>query len=92
MLIQIELRDKDQKGNRLPNKVVMTYCRVIKQAGDGVRLDNIAIPVQKFYHAMTVALLSKDPEHPEVDKIDKGSIMIINNNLERFLSGTNVDD
>lgn len=86
MLIQIELRDTDHKGRRLGNKVNMTYCRVIRQAGDGLRLENIAVPVQRFYHAMTVSLLSKDPENPEVDKVDKGSIRFIRDNLSRFLA------
>ena len=86
MLIQIELRDTDHKGRRLCNKVNMTHCRVIRQSGDGLRLENIAIPVQRFYHAMTVSLLSKDPENPEVDKVDKGSIRFIQANLARFLA------
>lgn len=86
MLIQIELRDTDHKGRRLGNKVNMTYCRVIRQAGDGLRLNNLAIPVQRFYHAMTVSLLSADPENPDVNKLDKGQVRCIQANLERFLA------
>jgi hypothetical protein len=86
MLIQIELRDTDHKGRRLNNKVNMTHCRVIRQSGDGLRLENISIPIQRFYHAMTVSLLSKDPDNPEVDKVDKGSIRFIQANLARFLA------
>lgn len=92
MLINIELRDTDHKGRRLGNKVNMVYCRVIRQAGDRLRLNNLAVPIQRFYHAMTVSLLSKDPENPEVDKIDKGSIRVIQDNLVRFLSAPSKDD
>ena len=86
MLIQVELRDTDHKGQRLHNKIVMTHCRVIRQSGDGLRLENLAVPVQRFYHAMTVALLSKDPDNPDKDKLDKGQVLYIQKNLERFLA------
>ena len=86
MLIRIELRDIDPHGKRMGGKVVMSSCRVVKQAGDGLRMDNLAPGIQRFYHCMTAALLQKDPENPEVDKVDKGRIVTIQNNLARFLA------
>ena len=87
MLIQVELRDTDSHGRRLGNsKVHMSFCRVIRQPGDGLRMENIAPAVQRFYHSMTAALLQKDPENPEVDKVDKGTYPVIMANLARFLA------
>lgn len=87
MLIQIELRDTDFHGKRLGNsRVHMSACRVVRQPGDGLRMENIAPAIQRFYHSMTAALLQKDPENPEVDKVDKGTYPVITANLARFLA------
>lgn len=87
MLIQIELRDTDCHGKRIGNsRVHMSSCRVVRQPGDGLRMENIAPAVQRFYHSMTAALLQKDPENPEVDKLDKGTYPVIMGNLARFLA------
>jgi len=91
VLIQIELRDTDSHGKRLgSSKVHMSYCRVFKQAGDGIRMDNLAGAIQKFYHSLTAVLLQKDPENPEVDKVDKGTYPVIVANLARFTAGGKV--
>ena len=86
MLIQIELRDTTPQAKRLAGgRVIMPVCRVIRQAGDGLRLDALAPSVQRFYHCMTAALLQKDPENPDVDSVDKGTFAVVRANLERFL-------
>ena len=86
MLIQIELRDTTPQAKRLGGgRIVMPVCRVIRQPGDGLRLDNLAPAVQKFYHCMTSALLQKDPENPDVGQLDKGTFLVVQNNLARFL-------
>lgn len=89
MLIQLELRDTTPQSKRLGGKVYMPYCRVVRQSGDGLRLDNIAPLIQKYYHCMTAALLQADPENPDVDKLDKGSFVVIQRNLARFLTPGN---
>lgn len=89
MLIQIELRDSNPQGKRIGGKVYSPFCRVIRQGGDSLRMDNLAAPLQKFYHAMTAALLQPDPDNPEVDKVDKGSFIIIQRNLKKFLVDNN---
>lgn len=87
MLIQVELRDTSPQAKRLRGgRIVMPSCRVLRQPGDGLRLSNLAIPMQKFYHAMTAALLQKDPDNPEVDALDKGTFLIVQGNLQRFLT------
>lgn len=86
MLIQIELRDTTPQAKRLSGgRIVMPVCRVIRQAGDGLRLNNLAPAVQRFYHAMTAALLQKDPDNPDVGSVDKGTFPVVQNNLTRFL-------
>lgn len=86
MLIQIELRDTTPQAKRLSGgRIVMPSCRVIRQAGDGLRLDNLAVALQKFYHCLTVTLLQKDPENPDVDATDKGTLLVVQRNLSRFL-------
>lgn len=85
-MIAVELHDTDPRGARLGgSRVVMTQCRVIRQSGDGLRLGNLAAALQRFYHCMTVALFQKDPENPDVDVIDKGTMPVVQKNLSRFL-------
>lgn len=87
MRIIVELHDTDPRGARLGgSRVVMTQCRAMCQAGDGLRMANLEPLLQRFYRSMTVALLQKDPENPEVDKVDRGTYPVIRANLERFLS------
>ena len=86
MLIQIELRDTTPQAKRLHGgRVVMPVCRVVRQAGDGIRLSNLAIPLQKFYYCLTASLLQKDPENPDIASLDKGTFPVVMANLDRFL-------
>lgn len=86
MLIQIELRDTTPQAKRLAGgRIVMPACRVIKQAGDGIRLSNLAVPLQKFYYCLTASLLQKDPENPDIASLDKGTFPVVTANLDRFL-------
>ena len=87
MLVQIELRDTTPQAKRLSGgRIVMSVCRAYRQPGDGIRLNNLAPEIQRFYHALTAALLQKDPEHPDVDTVDKGTFIVVQNNLARFRS------
>ena len=64
----------------------MTQCRAMCQAGDGLRMSNLEPLLQRFYRSLTVALLQKDPENPDVDKVGRGTYPVIRANLERFTS------
>lgn len=85
MLISIELHDKSPQGKRLgKSAIVMTSCRVFRQSGDGIRLNNLAPAVQQFYQAATVALLHRDPASVIPEQLGHGTYPVVVENLERF--------
>ena len=62
MRIEIVLRDTKPNGKRIPNRAcVVESCRVFKQAGDGLRLDNVAPMAHKWFLGAALAFVNDDP-------------------------------
>jgi len=50
MKIEIHIRDTDKTGKRVGKRnAFVESCRVYKEAGDGLRLDNLAIPAYAYF-------------------------------------------
>ena len=62
MRIEITLRDTKPNGQRIPRRAcVIESCRVFKQAGDGLRLDNVAPIAYKWFLGAALAFVNDDP-------------------------------
>lgn len=51
MKIEIHIRDTDKHGKRVGMaNLFLESCKVYKEAGDGLRLDNFAVFVQSYFN------------------------------------------
>jgi len=66
MKIEIILRDTDTHGKRIKRRraCVIESCRVYRQAGDGLRLNNLATLAHKWFLGAALAFVNDDPDNP----------------------------
>lgn len=77
MKIEIHLRDGNAQGHKLgQGRLLMESCRVYREAGDGLRLNNMAVAAQAYFSAMTKVFVNggdvskmKESERPEMGTI-----------------------
>jgi len=61
--IEIHLRDTNCQGKRLGGKkCVLESCRVYREAGDGVRLNNLAVLAAKWFQGAALLFINDDAE------------------------------
>ena len=66
MKIEIHIRDSYANGKKLGRRrLMLESCRVYKEAGDGLRLDNVAPVAYAFFKSACMVFLKDDPTDPE---------------------------
>lgn len=79
MKIEIHIRDSAANGKKLGRRrLMLESCRVYKEAGDGLRLDNVAPVAYAFFKSACMVFLKDDPTNkdetmtlPNVDRLEK---------------------
>lgn len=79
MKIEIHIRDSYANGKKLGRRrLMLESCRVYKEAGDGLRLDNVAPVAYAFFKSACMVFLKDDPTNkdetmtlPNVDRLEK---------------------
>lgn len=66
MKIEIIIRDTNSHGKRLGKRnCYLESCRVYKQAGDGLRLDNVAPLAYRWFHGAAMVFLNDNPSRAD---------------------------
>lgn len=79
MKIEIHIRDSYANGKKIGRRrLMLESCRVYKEAGDGLRLDNVAPGAYAFFKSACMVFLKDDPTNkdetmtlPNVDRLEK---------------------
>lgn len=62
MKIEIHIRDSYANGKKIGRRrLILESCRVYKEAGDGLRLDNVAPVAYAFFKSACMVFLKDDP-------------------------------
>ena len=62
MQIEIHIRDSYANGKKIGRRrLTLESCRVYKEAGDGLRLDNVAPVAYTFFKSACMVFLKDDP-------------------------------
>lgn len=67
MKIEIHIRDTKSNGKRVGGRACyVESCRVFKEAGDGLRLDNLAVTASRWF--LIAAKMLANGKLPSVEK------------------------